>query len=478
MKNRVLKSSEFIETLKHSWTYFTGKLAVKGLSLISLPIMTRLLSPDDYGVLSIVSTYSTMAITVLALNMNVGIGRYYHEKRKDFSEFFGTAFAVPSLLILTQFFLAFLFIEEIAQLVSLPSKAVMFVFVLSFFGLIKNVHLEYFRAARESKKIRSLNILTGYLGFALAVVFVYFHPEEERFMGSLWAMLLTGIISTCIVLVRIGSKMVFNFKWDHLKYMLSYGLPLMPSYLSGIILSQFDRVMLGSYLGNSDAGQYSFAYNISMLLTMVMNALYYSWEPKYYEYMNSQDYESHDMDTYRLLGLLSVFTCFLILFADWIGYILGSHAFHESLYLIPIIVLGQFMLVLTPIYKRHISFVRKTIYTALATMVAGICNVFLNSWLIPVYGSVAAGYTTLASYTIMFILIFLIAKYWIRVHVTPLNRIIDKVLVVFSACVFYYFDHYLLELNTFFSILAKFAMFVLFMAIIYRSRLKMVVLKL
>ena len=104
-------SGDFIETLKHGWIYLSGKLAVKGLALISLPIMTRLLSPEDYGILNIFATYGSMALILFSLNLTASIGRYYHEKKPDFPEFLGTAVTVPLFLILIQLSIAFSFLK-------------------------------------------------------------------------------------------------------------------------------------------------------------------------------------------------------------------------------------------------------------------------------------------------------------------------------------------------------------------------------
>ena len=198
-----------------------------------------------------------------------------------------------------------------------------------------------------------------------------------------------------------------------------------------------------------------------MLELMLVNALYYSWEPKYYKYMKAKENEKHDDETLKLLSIASFGSCALILFSDWIGYVLGSESFHRSLYLIPLIVLGQFLLAINPIYKRHISFAKKTIYTSLIVLVAGATNIWLNSIYIPKFGAAAGAYTTIFSYLIMLLLTFFTAKHLIRLHVTPLGNIAKRVLVVVSVCSYYYLDLYYLDLNIFFQVLLKFGVLLL-----------------
>lgn len=453
-----LLQSDFGETLKHTWTYLSGSVALKSLSIIGIPIMTRLLTEEDYGILNIFFTYTVLAATIFTLNTHVGTGRYYFENNQDFKSFFGTSLVVSLSMLIATFLATVVYAEPIARFLDLPVICIYFIVPFAFSNVLKSFHMQIFRAKRKSKKVRSLSLISGYLGFVLGVLLVYLHPVEERYMGQLWAGLIMMVVSGSIVFYRLAKYIKFDFKWGHLRYMFSFGVPLMPAYLSGFILAQFDTVMIGSYLGKAEAGQYSFAYNISMLMVMVVNALFYSWTPKYFEYMKAENYEQHDKDTLKLLSIISFSACGLILFSDWIGYILGSVSFHKSLYLIPLIIFGQYLMGINPIYKRHISFSKKTIYTSVIVLLAGALNIWLNSIYIPKIGAAAGAYTTVASYMAMLVLTYLAVKYCIKLHVTPVLGIVARVLVVVAVCGFYYVDFYFLELSVFLQIVLKFGL--------------------
>ena len=85
MKNvlRRIKENPFFETLSHSKNYFISNVAAKGIIIISLPVMTRLLSPSDYGIINVFNSYSGIFISVLTLNCYVALGRYYYEEQND-----------------------------------------------------------------------------------------------------------------------------------------------------------------------------------------------------------------------------------------------------------------------------------------------------------------------------------------------------------------------------------------------------------
>ena len=456
IKNKLLGKGDFRHTLKHAWTYFSSSMALKSLSVIGIPIMTRLLTPEDYGVLNIFATYATIIGTLLTLNLQAGVGRYYFEGKDDFSSFLGTSLLLPAITLFIFQSLILLFPQELADLLELPVFAIFFFVPFALRDLMKNVHLQYFRASKQPKKVRSLSLISGYIGFALGILLIYLHEQEDRYEGKLWSGLVMVFITGGIILQRLIPLIKLKVKKSHIKYMLSYSFPLLPAYLSSFILAQFDRVMIGHYIGKSEAGQYSFAYNISMLLVFVINAFSNSWTPKYYDYMNQKDYASHDRDVYKILSISSLAACGLILFSDWIGYILGSESFHTSLYLIPLIVLGQFIMAIIPIYKRHISFMKRTLYTSIIVLVAGAANVILNALYIPQFGSAAGAYTTVISYVLMFFLTYLVVRFILKTHVTPMLHIFLRTSVVFLACAFYYVELYLLQVSTFMGIVLKF----------------------
>ena len=77
MKNILqrIKENPFSETLSHSKNYLISNVAVKGIGIISLPVMTRLLLPSDYGILSVFNSYNGILVSVLSLNCYVALGK-------------------------------------------------------------------------------------------------------------------------------------------------------------------------------------------------------------------------------------------------------------------------------------------------------------------------------------------------------------------------------------------------------------------
>jgi O-antigen/teichoic acid export membrane protein len=154
--------------------------------------------------------------------------------------------------------------------------------------------------------------------------------------------------------------------------------------------------------------------------------------------MNNKEYEKHDADIVKLFKIIGLAACFLILFAEQIGIILGAKSYHASLYMIPIILIGQLFIAVIPIYKRHISFVKKTYWTSVSILSASAINILLNWIFIPKYGAITGAYTTLASYFFQIIITLIIVKTVIKTHMTNPLKFLDVILIVIACCLGFY----------------------------------------
>ena len=117
-----------------------------------------------------------------------------------------------------------------------------------------------------------INILNRYIGFAIAVLFVYL-LKENRYLGKIWATLLIGFVFSNYYIKKINKYLKFNFNIDHIKYITNYSIPSISHNLSGVILAQFDRIMINNIESTASAGLYSLRYNIGKLLLMVNNSM-------------------------------------------------------------------------------------------------------------------------------------------------------------------------------------------------------------
>ena len=446
--------------LKDSWNYLSAEIATKGLAFISIPIFTRLMSPEEYGVLNVLTSIAGLIIPFVTLNVSVSLGRYYFEKeRSDFGEFFTTTSALSFGTLFIGFLISLFFQTELAELTNLPVVAIPFLFPTALMLMAFQIPLIVLRAQRKSAELRRFTIIRGYGGFILAVGIMYL-LKENVYLGRLWANVIILISSVIWFVWRFRAIFKLNILKNHIVYMINYGLPLLPANISAVLLMEVDRIMINSYVGGDEAGLYSFAYNISMLLLVVSNALHYAFMPDYYTLMNRSEYGKIDSAFKLIITLISVGAVGLILYGSVLGSFLGTASYHASLTMIPLIVIGQYFLSFVPLYKQGISYVKKTIYSTISIVFAGIINVVLNAIFIPKYGAIAGAYTTVFSYLVQFIVVYIIVKYVIKIRCLDMSKFLLNIVQVLIAIVAYYTLAYV-ELSMLIDILVRTAVLVI-----------------
>jgi O-antigen/teichoic acid export membrane protein len=433
-----LSKSPLYETMGHSRNYLISSVAQQGLSFISIPVFTHLLTPEDYGILNIFAAFVDIFTILLVLNLNGAISRYYFEEREDFGSFLGFSVSLAAGLFALSAAGILLFQQQVSAWLNLPLSVIPYFIPSTLLYIISYTFKQIYLPRRDSIRIRRYDVGQTYLGFAFAVGFILLQ-QNELYLGRLKSDVAILLIFGFLRMRDVWKFISFKIDIKHLKYILNFCLPNIPYLLSGIIISQIDRFMINKIDGARDAGLYSFAYNIATIQLLVSNALHYAWTPKYYEYMNRKNYQQIDKESHFLIKVMTLSAIFLVLFAKEIGALLSSKSYHAALYLIPIILVGHFFVGLMPFNKNAIQHAKKTYITAGSTLSGGVLSILLNAFFIPRYGYVAAAFTSVASYLFVYCAEFVISKYVLKYHVFPVKQMTLELMVLAMIVMIYYF---------------------------------------
>ncbi len=426
----------FREQSKHYLNYFFAQFATRALGFISIPILTRLLTPSDYGIVSVFITYSSIFATLFTLNTYVAVGRYYYEEKDDFKEFLGTTLLINVVLFFFSAALIIILKDKFQSWLNIDYNLLYLLFPVVGITILSSIFEQVFSPRRESKKIAIVNSLRAYIGFALTVVIILL-LNEKKYLGQIYSLVLTGIVASIYFIIQLRPYVKITFRKDLMVYIFKYSIPLIPYFLSGIILEQFGRVMIADYTGFNDAGLFSFAYNVGALMAMVVIVTNQAWVPYYYEYMNGKNYEKHDREMNLILRATLVIAFALICFGYEIGYILAAKQFHEGLVMVPLIVLGFVFFQIFYIYARNFEFHRKTVYLSVTILLSGVAVIVLNMIFIPIYGYIAAAAAASASYLLMAFLAWLVNRL-LKLRGYPVKKIFIPLFVFFAFTAVYY----------------------------------------
>lgn len=426
IKKRTL-NMEQNSMFRHIRNYFASSVFTKFLAFVSIPIFTRLLGPEGYGATGLFVSITSVVSIISAFGLDSSVKRYYFEENSNLSQFIGT-----NLIFITFFNLILMtilnyFSEAIIVLTGIQRDILMWGLIVGILFSYRSIVFGVWQAQKHSGLIGKISALNGIITIVISIFLVI---KMNSYLGQIYGYLIGAIIITILLLIKIKKQIAFQFNYKYLSYSLFLGLPLVINQLAGYILSFFDRIIINKYFGLVDVGIYSFAYNIAMIMEMVIYSINSAFIPIMFEKMNKK--EEFELQTYFVIftkiTLLSAMI--LMLFSSEIATVLADERYIRALPIIPIVIYGYIFKYLYTFYSNVEYFHKKTKALAFFSIVAGVVNILLNIIFVPQYGAVAAAYTTTVSYALLFVLHFFYVTKILNFNVLNLKKIIGYVCIM------------------------------------------------
>ena len=429
------------KVIKAGIGYTIGNYLLKGLSFLSVPVFSKLLSTTEYGRYNTFVSYEGILFVLIgaAIHSSYKNARYKYgtfEENVATENDYHTFVSVTILFEVISFAVWLLTVNILGNVLSswlgLDLLSLNLLVVYSFSTAILTCYNTDISIRYQYKSFLVIAGLNAVGNILLSVFLVLTLFNNDRYMGR--------IIGTALPVFLIAMYIVWyywrNRKPKHvksfLKWGLSYSLPIVPHGISQVILSRFDVIMITRMIGEHESGIYSFAYNIFMIVSVTMTSLSSAWSPWFYERMHEKNYESiKKYSRYYILGI-AVFCALLILLGPELIFILslGSSKYAASVYCSIPIIAGGFFAFLYNLPADIEYYYGKTKFIALGTTLAAVINIVLNAIFIQKYGYIAAAYTTLVTYALYFVFHYLLYRHIEKEKVFSLAAILVSVFIV------------------------------------------------
>ena len=419
------------------WFVFCN-LLTKGISTITVPIFTRLLTTEEYGTYSIYLSWLNIFTIITSLNLYYGaynnaLNRYRDDKTRN--RYIASMQGITTSLVVV---LALIYVANIDfwnNVIELPTPIMCLMLIELFVAPATLFWSGRQRFEYHYKKMVIVTLLKSALNPILGLLFVFTwdsHHEMARILGI--AISEVCISGSILVYQFLKGKTFFDKKFW--KYALSFNIPLLPHYLSGTILNQGDRIMIQKMVGRGEVAIYSIAYNVGMLIQIFTNAINNAMTPWMYERLNEKDFKAiRKNTTYILLGLAMIIIA-LMFFAPEVVLIFGSKKYIDAIYVVPPVAASVFFIFLFNIFAIPQMYYEDKRFMPIASMIAAVLNLILNYIFIRIYGYFAAGYTTLVCYIVYSIGHFYFSKAVCKKHMPGVELFeIQKIVLIGSFLV-------------------------------------------
>lgn len=400
---------------KHSIIYGLGTVSFPLVNFLLIPVYTRYLSPDDYGVLSLLMLTQWVMLLIVALGLPTALLRFYayYDDERDQAELVGTSliFGGAVAVLITSVLMA---ASKGFSLLVFHSADHTTLFLVTFLAIPFNVGIvlamSIFRSREESKKYLMFTVAQLLVSAGLKVLFLV--VLKQGVQGVLVADLICMAVFCVVLIGGLVRNAVPKFSWAKLKMMLAFSIPLVPASLAGFLLVACDRYLLQFLSTPEQVGLYSLGYNFGRIADTVISAPFnLAWVP----FMVGMAKEKNAERVYSsVLTYFVLFGTFVVLGLSVLSRdvirIMSTPSFYDAYRIVPLIALsyllyGAFSVMQTGIYLKNKTKYLAIIVGAVAIFNAGLCYVLVGR-----YGMMGAATATLISFAILPIAVYFVSR--------------------------------------------------------------------
>lgn len=382
------------------WFVICGFLQ-RGISVITTPIFTRLLSTGEYGSYSVFNSWLEI-VTILA-TLKLGSGVYIQGLVKfsdDQDRFSSSMLGLASTWWAISFAIYLLTHDFWNELLGLSTYMMICMFVMmlatdafNFWAARQRNQFNYITLVKITLFTSVLKPVTGIIGVLLT--------ENYKVEARITMLAVVELLLYAGLYIRIMKKGKQPFSKEYWKYALKFNLPLIPHFLSQVILNHSDRIMIKHLVGYSESGIYSLAYSLAMILSMLNTSIQNAMRPWVFQKLKAR--QEREIQPVIISAILIVALCNLVLiaFAPELVAFFAPSSYKGATSLIPPITMAVFFAFMYNLFVDIQMYFEKTKSVMIVACVCAVLNIVTNYIFIGKYGYVAAAYTTLISYMLM-----------------------------------------------------------------------------
>lgn len=387
------------------------------LSIVILPLTTPFLTPFDYGIYGVMTSYTSLFISIAPLGLHVHLTNSYFEYPRNYNLVWGR---VLMLMLFSSLFFGLL--NMAILLFTLPIEFSLWKWLLCVIGsvpiflLANGILAQHLFPLRETPKpLVFTNLIGSVTGMLVSFVMIYsFHLGYWGLAAAnAVATLFTFTVFVKFVWRDFDIRPILDRKWQRIKQMLKIALPLIPHAMGFVLLTSSARIVMSQYqISYDEIGLFSHGSTMGDYAVVITSALVTALVPQM-----QRAYRASDFKTYRKLYFLCQAVALTTTFAIciWMPEIYKLLIRNENLaqscdiasqLCFANVVFSFYVFMSTPVFIE-----KKTMQLLWLVFVPGILNFILCFALIPFFGYRVAIYSTIVSYWSQLMIPFFVGYY-------------------------------------------------------------------
>lgn len=418
-----VSSNRYSSLFKPASIYLITAALTAGSPLILIPLLTRILSPEDYGKVAMFSATVQMLGVVAGLSIHGAIGmRYFDRETLDFPRYVSSCLIILLTSTAITLLLVVVMLPRLEDFTKLPAEWLILAVLLSGSSFVVQAQLSIWQSSRQALKFSMLRVAQGAIDLGGSILLVV--VLGLSWQGRVGGIILAGLISSAIALVTLARGQWLRFPHDshYARNALRFGLPLVPHVAGGFLIAMVDRLLITNILDISSTGIYVVAAQMGMVLNLANDALNRAYSPSLIEALKFKDAD-RDVKIVRLtyvyfFSLIVLAVAFGIVAPTVLGAIVGPK-FQAAAPIVVFIGLGHAFSGMYIMIATYVFYSGRTASLAIITLFAGLLNLAITFWLLKSNGLIGAGQAFMVTQFIFFLGTWALAQ---RCHPMPWLR--------------------------------------------------------
>ena len=461
--------------VKASLWFVLCSLVQKGISFLTTPLFTRLMTLNSYGKVVIYQSWMEIIAIIITFNLTTGVfNKAMIKYERDRDGYTSSSLFLTSILTIT-FFLFYLSCKSFWNAIfdlNTPMVSMLFIEIfissaMSFWSIRNRFEYKY-------KSVIFFTLVVAVFAPVISVLCVLHVEDDHQAEARVFGVLLVKVVVYLIVFVIIFYRGRKYIQFDYWKYSLMYNLPLIPHYLSQQVLTQSDRIMISKICGSGDAAVYGVAYQLSNVCFIFTLAMHNSFTPWTFENLRDRKYKDIGKVAFEIELAIGI-VCFLFsLFSPELISILGGSKYAEAIWIVPPVAMSILFQTIYTFFANIEFYYERTKIVMIASIFVAIANIILNSIFIPIYGFIAAGYTTMVCYVLYSIVHYIFMLLISRQEKIPMIYPFGKTWGVAIICIFLGLIASLLYRNTILRYFVVSIVFIVMSIYLYKNKTRLI----
>lgn len=383
---------------------FIGNAGAKLVSIIMLPFYTYWLSVEEYGVVDMISVYSTLCMGLVSCCIYDSI--FIFPKGQTFDrqkEYFSSGFIFLLITALIAIFLSYILNVLSIQL---DIQNVFFLNIFYICSILISSYVQYFTQefcrSIEKMKVYSLSGVILTVSMALSAFILL---PKYGIKGYVVSVVISNIITISFSVKFAGMfkyLCIYSMRRSCLVEMLKYSIPLIPNTVMWWIIGSCNRPIMESYLGVYSIGVLAVANKFPNLINSFITLFTKAWQISVMEEYNKPDF---NVFFYNILCSISFVMGILTIIVGLSSFLLvevfSSNRFIDAWHYIPILCMGILFSCISALSGTLYSALRTSKYYFYSTVIAAFAAVISNFVLIPLIGIYGASISVVVSFLLM-----------------------------------------------------------------------------